>query len=146
MVTGTVYTSAQPNITSLGSLTGLNVTGTTSLGGTTATNLTATGWVAKSVGDGISAAGTSIGTATAMSKQINNITGGSGGVILPSVSGLMLIVLNQLGTNLNIYPPDTGSRVETLAAGAPYSLGAGARVMLVSTSLTQWYVMSAVYG
>jgi hypothetical protein len=143
---GTVTSSAQSNITSLGSLTGLNVTGTTSLGGTTATNLTATGWVAKSVGDGISAAGTSIGTATAMSKQINNVTGGSGGVILPSVSGLMLIVLNQLGTNLNIYPPDVNSRVEGLALGAPYVLGGGARVMLVSTSLTQWYVMSAVYG
>jgi hypothetical protein len=146
LVTGTVYTSAQPNITSLGDLTGLNVTGTTSLGGTTATNITASGWIKKSIGDGISAAGTSIGTATAMSKQINNITGGSGGVKLPSTEGLMLIVLNQLGTNLNIYPPDASSKVETLAAGAPYSLGAGARVMLVSTSATQWYVMSAVYG
>jgi hypothetical protein len=81
-----------------------------------------------------------------MSKQINNITGGSGGVKLPSTEGLMLIALNQLGTNLNIYPPDINSRVEGLAAGAPYSLGAGARVMLVSTSATQWYVMSAVYG
>jgi len=81
-----------------------------------------------------------------MAKQINNITGGSGGVKLPSVEGLMLIVLNQLGSTLQVYPPDTGSRIEGLAAGAPYALGAGARVMLVSTSLTQWYVMTAVYG
>jgi hypothetical protein len=58
----------------------------------------------------------------------------------------MLIVLNNLGVNLNIYPPDTSSRIEGLALGAPYVLGGGARVMLVSTSATQWYVMSAVYG
>jgi hypothetical protein len=142
----TVTTNAQPNITSLGSLTGLTITGDTIMSGATATNLTASGWIKKSIGDGITAAGTSIGTAPLMSKQINNITAGSGGVKLPSVEGLMLIALNQLGTNLNIYPPDINSRVEGLAAGAPYSLGAGARVMLVSTSATQWYVMSAVYG
>ena len=148
-LSGTVYTNAQPNITSLGSLTALTITGDTIMSGATATNITASGWIKKSIGDGISATGSSIGAATALSKQINNITGqtsGGTGVKLPSTDGLMLIVLNNIGVNLNIYPPDTSSRVEGLAAGAPYSLGAGARVMLVSTSATQWYVMSAVYG
>lgn len=145
----TVTGAAQTNITSLGSLTGLTVTGDTLMAGATATNITASGWIKKSIGDGISATGSSIGAAAALSKQINNVTGqtsGGTGVKLPSTEGLMLIVLNQLGVNLNVYPPDTNSRVEGLAAGAPYVLGAGARVMLVSTSTTQWYVMSAVYG
>jgi hypothetical protein len=142
----TVTGAAQTNITSLGTLTGLTISGDTNLAAANATNITASGWIKKSIGDGISAAGTSIGTATAMSKQINNVTGGSGGVKLPNIEGLMLIVLNQLGTSLNIYPFDATGRIEGLAVGAPYSLGAGARVMLVSTSATQWYVMTAVYG
>lgn len=48
LVAGTVYTAAQPNITSLGTLTGLNVTGTTTLTG----NITIDGTLANlSVGN-----------------------------------------------------------------------------------------------
>ena len=43
LVAGTVYTNAQPNITSVGTLSSLSVTGASTLGDITTTNITSTG-------------------------------------------------------------------------------------------------------
>jgi hypothetical protein len=82
LVAGTVYANAQTNITSVGTLTSLSVSGNI-----TGANIIATNYNIRSVGTGISAAGSSQGTGTALTKEINivsTVASGANGVVLPT--------------------------------------------------------------
>jgi cytoskeletal protein CcmA (bactofilin family) len=143
---GTVSASAQPSITSVGVLTGLSISGSIS----SVTNITASGFVMHSAGVGITATGTTQGTATPLTKQINVITTSvvstNDGVTLPAAAaGMTCIVINTAVANVKVYPA-SGGYVDGLAQNNPFVLGPGARLMFVATSLSQWYTMTAVYG
>jgi len=115
LVSGTVYTAAQPNITSTGTLTSLTVSGTTNLGAVG--NLTITGgtanyvlstngsgslsWVAQSGGGG------STGISEKISKSVTSQVGYavtstlSAALTLPATAGLKYIIHSIYVTNID---------------------------------------------
>jgi hypothetical protein len=140
---GTVTTAAQPNITSVGTLTSLSVSGNV-----TGANVIATNYHVRSVDAAVSAAGSTQGTATILAKEFNRVsTVASGsGVVLPSaVAGMAIIITNTSANSLLVYP-NTSAIINSLAANASYSQPAGARLDFISTTTTQWYTLNATYG
>ena len=91
---------------------------------------------------GISAAGTTQGTATALSNMFNIVStvAASSGVSLPVslYAGLRCVIANKGANTLNIYPA-TGAAIDAAATNAAITLAAGAVITLESASTTQWY-------
>ena len=140
---GTVTTAAQSNITSVGTLTSLSVTGNVSGG-----NVSVSGFHIRSVATGISAAGTTQGTATALTKEINVVAtvSASQGVRLPTaVAGMVITITNTSGTELLVYPA-TGGKINTLGTNISYGVGAGATIQFITPTTTQWYTVGASYA
>ena len=142
---GIVTNAAQTNITSLGTLTGLTLNGALS-----GTSISASGFMLSSVTTGISATGTDINTAYGLSKQINVVTsatwGSADGVRLPATTvGMTVIIINTTASNMKVYPP-AGSAINSLTTNVYHQLGAGARLMFVATSTSQWYSLTGVYA
>jgi hypothetical protein len=102
----------------------------------------------RSVQTGISAAGATQGTATALTKDISIVSTVSAGqgVVLPSaVAGMVLIVNNTSATTMNVYPA-TGGAINSLATNAAYTHVAGASLQYYAISSTQWYTVGASYA
>lgn len=91
------------------------------------------------------AAGTTQGTATALTKQCNFITSGSGGVKLPtpvdSGASVVYFVDNDISTALNIYPHSGGS-IDGGTTNAPKSLAAGKVIGFISEGSNEWITIS----
>jgi hypothetical protein len=141
---GTVTTAAQPNITSTGTLTSLTVSGNI----TAQANVNMTGYVIRSVGTGISAAGTVQGNATAITKEMNVVsTVASGaGVILPTaVAGMVISITNTSANALLVYPA-TGAAINSGSANAAYTHSAGATLQYLAPTTTQWYTVGATFA
>jgi hypothetical protein len=104
----TVTTNAQPNITSVGTLTSL-----TSSGNIQGANLISTGYYFRSVGTGITAAGSSQGAGTALTKEMNivsTVSSGANGVVLPTaVAGMTVTITNTTANSLLVYPESGGT-------------------------------------
>jgi hypothetical protein len=142
LVAGTVYTNAQPNITSVGTLTSLTTSGNIS-----AANVTASSYHIRSVATGISANGSTQGTATAITKEINIIsTVASGaGIILPAIAGAVVTITNTSANSLLVYPA-TGASINSLSANAAFTQGAGSTLQFIAPTATQWYTVGATYA
>lgn len=141
----TVTTGNQPNITSVGTLTGLTLSGAL-----TGTDITSSGFVLTSVQTGITAAGTSLAAATLLTKQVNvvstSVTGINDGVRLPGATvGMQIIIINTAANPVKVYPAN-GATIDSLGLNASFSLGVGARLMVIAATTTQWYTMLGVYG
>jgi hypothetical protein len=140
-IAGTLTTNAQPNITSVGSLTSLTV-----VGNTTANNFITNNYVIVSVNNSISASGTTQGTATLLSKSINIVTSGiaNSGVILPvAVPGMRIVVRNSTSNNIYVYP-NTGAAIEPTLADFPYTLNATTSMEFFCSqggSSGQWFTL-----
>lgn len=91
----------------------------------------------------ISAAGSTQGTATAITFDITTISGGTGGVRLPAVTGKRIMIRNNTGSTINVYP-NAGAQIETLGNNVAYAMLTSTTVELVSFSATQWYFPGAV--
>ena len=145
LVAGTVYTAAQPNITSVGTLTGL-----TSSGNITSANLIANSFVIHSVTTGISAFGTAQGNATILTKQINIVsTVNSGqGVALPTgVSGMIIYITNTSANSVIVYPASGASaQINSLGTNAGFTQASGATLQYIAPTSTQWYTVGATYA
>ena len=118
---GSLTTAAQPNVTSVGTLTSLGVSGNT-----TSSNVISNSYVIVSATNSITAAGTTQGDATQLASSINVVTTvpASSGVKLPTAeAGMRIIVRNSTSTALNVYP-NTGAAIEPALANAPYTLNA----------------------
>ena len=138
LVAGTVYTAAQPNITSVGTLSSLTVSG----------NLACGAFFDASVNAAVSAAGTAQGNATVIASEINVVsTVASGaGVALPTgLAGIRVTLINTSANALLVYPA-SGGAINSLATNASYSLPASGRLEFVCVSATQWYTLNATYG
>ena len=143
LLTGTLTTAAQPNITSVGTLTSLAVTGNI-----TGANVTTSSYVIRSVGTAISAAGTIQGDATALTKDINvvsTVSAGQGVRLPTAVAGMVIIVNNTSATNMNVYPA-TSAAINSLSTNAAYTHVAGASLQYYAVSSTQWYTIGATYS
>ena len=143
LIAGTVYTASQPNITSTGTLTSV-----TSSGNIQGSNVIATAYHIRSIGVGISAAGTTQGTATALTKEINvvNAVASGSGVILPdAVAGMVLIINNTSANTLAVYPT-SGGIINSGLTNAAYSHVSGASLQYYATSSAQWYTVGATFA
>ena len=106
------------------------------------------GYMIQSTATGLTAAGTTQGTALLLARQINDVTvvAASSGVRLPvAVAGMRVIVRNSSVTNLNVYP-NTGAQIQSLGANVAMTLVAATMLEYVAVSATQWYLMNNVYA
>jgi hypothetical protein len=135
---GTVTTAAQPNITSVGTLSSLSVTG----------NVACAAFFDASVNAAVSAAGTVQGNATVIASEFNVIsTVASGaGVVLPTgLAGIRVTLINTAANACLVYPA-SGAQINSLGTNAAFSLAAGGRLDYVCISTTQWYTLNATYA
>jgi hypothetical protein len=140
---GTVTTNAQPNITSTGTLTSM-----TSSGNVQGANVIATSYTIRSVNAAVSAAGTTQGTGTALTREFNRVsTVASGaGVVLPTaVAGMAIVITNTSANSLLVYPA-TGAQINALAANVAYTQTTLATLQYVALTATQWYTVGATYA
>jgi hypothetical protein len=104
--------------------------------------IASTGRVAfKSIGTGISAAGSDQAGATALTKTQNEVTtvGASQGVRLPSAEGgEWILVANQGANTLNVYPA-SGHSINALATNAALSIPTDTRRLFFAATSTKWY-------
>lgn len=97
----------------------------------------------------VAAAGTTQGTATPLSAEVNNVTsavaGAATGVLLaapPAGIAQPLVVINSSAAALSVYPP-TGGQIGLLGVNAPLVIPVGALARLLSVSPTQWFAQVA---
>jgi hypothetical protein len=141
-IAGTVTSNAQSNITSVGTLLSL-----TSSGNIVGANLTTTSYVIHSVATSISAAGTTQGTATALSKEINvvsTVAAGAGVVLPTAIAGMIISVTNTNGNALLVYP-SSGTQINSLGTNVAFSQGA-TTIQFIAPTTTQWYTVGATYA
>lgn len=104
--------------------------------------IAATGRVAfKSIAISISAAGSTQGTATELTKSFNEVTSVAAGqgVVLPAPeAGEIVLVANQGANSLSIYPA-SGHSINNLSANAAQSLALDTRRMFFAVTSSKWY-------
>ena len=104
--------------------------------------------IAYEVDAALSGAGSTQGTATALTKSINNVTtvAASTGVRLPAATAGMRIMIRNGGANdLSVYP-DSGAAINSAGANNPVTLGVGAFAEYVAITATQWYFVTPVFA
>ena len=157
---GSVTTAAQPNITSVGTLTSVSISGNANVGnlGTggliivtgnvTGANVIANSYIIRSVNAAVSAAGSTQGTATILAKEFNRVsTVASGsGVVLPSaVAGMAITIVNTSANTLLVYPA-AGAQINALAANVAFSQPTLGTIQFISLTGTQWYTVGGTYA
>jgi len=86
---------------------------------------------------GISAAGTTQGTATALTNTLNGlgtVAAGTGVVLYAGSAGDCQIVYNGGANPVNVYPP-SGAKINQIAANLPH-------VLAVNTACEYWFFSS----
>lgn len=137
------------NLTLTGNLTATS--GTVSANAVVTNTLTVNTNLVTAVQTGITAAGTTQGTAYALTKDINVVstsTAGADGVLLPAVptGGYRITIINQdSGDAVKVYPAGS-AQINSLGASVAYSLVPGGRLDFVAISSAQWYTLNATYG
>lgn len=97
----------------------------------------------KSSATAISAAGSTQGTATALTKSFNEVTtvASGQGVALPTPeAGEMLLIANQGANSLNVYPA-SGCSINNLSVNAPISIAVDTRILFFALTSTKWYTI-----
>lgn len=95
----------------------------------------------KANGSGLSAAGSTQGTATVITKQTNEFTtvGSGQGAVLPSPEqGEFIFVANSGANALNVYPA-SGHSINALAANTAFSLAVGKNAVFWAATASKWY-------
>ena len=121
------------------------ITGT---GNITSGNVTVTGYHLRSVGTGISAAGSTQGTGTALTKEINivsTVSSGQGVVLPTAVAGMVVTITNTSANSLLVYPA-SGGYINSLAQNAGFTQGTSATLQFIAPTATQWYTVGATYA
>lgn len=118
----------------------------------TASTFISTSHYIYSVAYGVAAAGTTQGSATQLTKDINVITSissGQEGVRLPApdaAGGFRITVMNaDSADSLDVYP-STGHQINDLGSNSPLTIAAGARLDFISVNASQWYTLTATYS
>ena len=94
-----------------------------------------------SINTGISAAGTTQGTATALTACVNlvsTVAASSGVQLYNALVGDSMIVFNDAGANsLNVYPPTSG-KINNIATNGPVVLGINTSCLFMKITSTRW--------
>jgi len=141
---GTVTTAAQPNITSVGTLTSLSSSGNI----TAPSHIANTGYFIRSVSPSVSAAGSTQGTGTALTTEFNRVStvaSGSGVVLPTATAGMAIVIVNSSANSLLVYP-GTGAAINSLSTNVGYSHVTSATLQYIAISSTQWYTVGASYA
>jgi hypothetical protein len=141
---GTVTTAAQGNITSVGTLTSLNSSGNI----TAPSHIANTGYFVRSVSASVSAAGTVQGNATALTTEFNRVStvaSGSGVVLPTATAGMSIVIVNSSANTVLVYPA-AGAAINSLATNVGYNQVTLATLQYIAISSTQWYTVGASYA
>jgi hypothetical protein len=106
------------------------------------------GFVAYGVSAALTAAGSTQGTALALTRPINDVTtvAASAGVVLPAATAGMRIVIRNGGANsLNVYPA-SGGQINALGTNVAFAHSISTVLEFVAFSTTQWYTMNTTYA
>lgn len=87
----------------------------------------------------VSAAGSSLATATVLTARYNAVTGGTGGVALPAVLGARISVYNFSGASIIVYPNTSSQQIDSSGAGVGKTVNNGSVYHAVAFSATQAY-------
>ena len=96
----------------------------------------------KANANGLTSAGTTQGTALAITNQTNEFTtvaASSGGILPSPEQGEFIFIANSGANALNVYPA-TGHSLNALAANAPFSLAAGKNAIFWAGTASRCYV------
>jgi hypothetical protein len=131
--------ASQPNITSVGTLTSLIVSG----------NITNQTHIIKDVST-TTAAGTTQGGATALSGAdiftvTTNITN-NGVRLMTATPGLCIYIKNLSGSNLLKVYPATSDAIDENAVNNALVIGPKGHIQFVAHSASQWYSVGATYA
>lgn len=121
------------------------LTGTQTLTNKTLTTPALNGAVVNN-NNAVSAAGTTQGTATALTVDYNVVTtvAAGAGVVLPTATaGRRIVIVNKGANVLTIYPA-TSAYIDALAVNAGIQVAANGSIELMASSTTQWYSISRV--
>lgn len=102
----------------------------------------------RSVQTGISAAGATQGTATALTKDMNivsTVSSGQGVVLPTAVAGMMITITNTSANSVIVYPA-SGAQINSLGTNNGLTHTAGATLMFIAPTSTQWYSVGATYS
>ena len=108
------------------------------------------GLIYRSANTAVSTAGSVQGDATAITRNINNVStvgATTQGVRLPvpAVAGVRIVVRNATGTSFRIYP-HSGGQINTLGTNVSLDLLAAQAVEFVAVTTAQWVTLNATYG
>lgn len=95
-----------------------------------------------SVAGNVTAAGSTLGTATALTALFNRVGTAalSTGVNLPNVDiGVVVTVRNDGANAVLVYPVNASGVINALSAGAGFSVASGSQARLIRTAINQWY-------
>lgn len=98
--------------------------------------------------ESVSAAGTSQGTATELTKTVNFVTSvtasSAEGVALPgAAAGLFITVVNTTATNLKVYPA-TGDAINDLSSNTAFIIPGESSMQFYAKDSTTWLSMTQV--
>ena len=102
--------------------------------------LTLSGGMLYSSAATVAAAGTSQGTATAITTDTNAVTTGTGGVILPTGIGRRITIINRTGSTISVYPA-SGYTIDSNAANAAVSVVANGWITLACLTSSNYYTI-----
>lgn len=96
----------------------------------------------------VSAAGTTQGAATVLTKTVNFVTSvtasSADGVALPAASaGLTITVVNTTATNLNVYPA-SGDAINDLSSNAAFVIPGESSMQFYAKDSTYWLSLTQV--
>ena len=136
---GSVTTAAQPNITSVGTLTSLTVSG----------NITNQTHIIKDVTT-TTAGGTDQGSATALTGAdiftVTTPSNNNGVRLMTAEAGLCIYIKNTSASNtLKVYPASTAA-IDGISGPSAMSIGPNGQIQFVAHSATQWYTVGATYA
>lgn len=109
--------------------------------------MTTTGFVNDSA-SAISAAGTTQGTATAITTNIVDVTtvAAGTGVILPDpVTGRRIVIRNSGVNDLKIYP-GVGDQINSLGTNVAFTEGTLTTLEFVGFNTNQWYTLNSTFA
>jgi hypothetical protein len=91
-----------------------------------------------SLNSAVAAAGTTQATATALTKDMNVVTTGTGGVVVQgATTGKVVVIINRTSSAINVYPA-VGHYFDGLSVNTPISLPTNGFIELYGFSTTQW--------
>ena len=98
--------------------------------------------------ESVSAAGTTQGTATGLTKTVNFVTSvtssSAEGVALPgAAAGLFITVVNTTATNLKVYPA-TGDAINDLSSNTAFIIPGESSMQFYAKDSTTWLSMTQV--